>query len=175
MEFIIEKANEIDIDELEALYDGINDYLEQNINYPGWKKGIYPVRKDAEDGVKAGTLYVARSSHRIIGSIILSHEPEKGYDTAEWKVDAGCEEVFIIHTLVVHPDFLKNRIGHSLMEFAEEEARRNGMKAIRLDVYEKNAPAIRLYTSCGYYFIGKADLGYASYGLEWFDMYEKGL
>lgn len=175
MDLMIEKANEHDIDELEALYDKINDYLEHNINYPGWKKGIYPVRKDAEDGIKGGHLYVARSNNQIIGTIILSHEPEKGYDTAAWKVDADNDMVYIIHTLVVHPGYLKKQVGRRLMEFAEEAAKRDHMKALRLDVYEHNTPAIKLYQNFGYQYIGKADLGYASYGLAWFDMYEKSI
>ena len=48
----IRVGNEEDIDSLEELYNNINDYLESTINYPGWKKGIYPVRKDAEDGIR---------------------------------------------------------------------------------------------------------------------------
>ena len=36
------------------------------------------------------------------------------------------------------------------MEFAELQALREGKKTIRLDVYEKNEPAVRLYERQGY-------------------------
>ena len=44
MNFIIEPGSLADIDELERLYDELNDHLSATINYPGWIKGIYPDR-----------------------------------------------------------------------------------------------------------------------------------
>ena len=52
MSIIIELGKEKDIDEIENLYNDLNDYLAAGVNYPGWKKGIYPVRQNAIDGVK---------------------------------------------------------------------------------------------------------------------------
>lgn len=39
MNFIIEPGSLADIDELERLYDELNDHLSATINYPGWIKG----------------------------------------------------------------------------------------------------------------------------------------
>ena len=50
MKFIIEPGTYADIDELEKLYNELNDYLAATINYPGWIKGIYPIREDAVAG-----------------------------------------------------------------------------------------------------------------------------
>ena len=47
MKFVIESGTPADIDELEELYDNLNDYLSATTNYPGWIKGIYPVRENA--------------------------------------------------------------------------------------------------------------------------------
>ena len=41
MKFIIEPGTFADINELEKLYDELNDYLAGTISYPGWIKGIY--------------------------------------------------------------------------------------------------------------------------------------
>ena len=41
---IIEQGTTHHLDELEVLYDGLNDYLSSTVNYPGWIKHIYPVR-----------------------------------------------------------------------------------------------------------------------------------
>ena len=38
MKFIIEPGTSTDIDELEKLYNELNDYLAATINYPGWIK-----------------------------------------------------------------------------------------------------------------------------------------
>lgn len=50
-EIQIRKAVEADLDCIGKLYEDICDYLETHRNYPGWRKGIYPVRSDAEEGL----------------------------------------------------------------------------------------------------------------------------
>ena len=47
------------------------------------------------------------------------------------------------------------------------------MKAIRLDVYEKNIPAIRLYERTGFEYIDTVDLGYSMYGLDLYQLYQR--
>ena len=87
MKFIIEPGTSADIDELEKLYNELNDYLAATINYPGWIKGIYPIREDAVAGVNDNMLYVARTDGRIAGSVILNHQPEKAYENVRWKME----------------------------------------------------------------------------------------
>lgn len=70
MDISIELGQANDIDELEQLYNDLNDYLAKGVNYPGWIKGIYPIRQNAIDGVINGNLYVAKHNGKIIGSII---------------------------------------------------------------------------------------------------------
>lgn len=173
MSLFIEKGNKADIDELARLYDDLNDYLASGINYPGWKKGLYPIRQDATNGIEKGELYVARQSDKIIGSIILNHKAETGYHKVNWMIDADYSDILVVHTLVVHPLYLKNGIGKKLMEFAIELAKNEHMKSIRLDVYEKNTPAIKLYESCGFLYVATVDLGLSCYGLDYFRLYEK--
>ena len=51
----IRKAKEEDIAAVAALYDAVCDTLEAGENYPGWAKGDYPTRRDAEMGEAAGS------------------------------------------------------------------------------------------------------------------------
>ena len=142
MKFTIEPGTSADIDELEKLYDELNDYLAATTNYPGWIKGVYPVREDAVAGVNDETLYVARYDGRIVGSVILNHQPEKAYENVKWKIELDHSHIFVIHTFVVYPSFLKIGVGHALMDYSLELAQSSGIKSVRLDVYEKNLPAI---------------------------------
>ncbi len=64
------------------------------------------------------------------------------------------------------------RLSWALLDFALQYAKSAGIKSIRLDVYEKNAPAIALYEKKGYTYVGTADLGLSEYGLERFRLYE---
>lgn len=172
-EYLLEHGTEKDIDELGQLYDDINDYLAAHINYPGWRKEIYPVRETAITGVDQHNLYVVRDNGKIAGSVILNHEPENGYSNAVWKYDGNYSDILVVHTLVVHPDYLKRGIGTDIMRNAIDLAVRMGMRSMRLDVYEKNSPAIKLYEKHGFEYIDKVDLGYGIYGLDWYLLYEK--
>ena len=64
MKFVIGSGTIADIDELEKLYDDLNDYLSATTNYPGWIKGIYPIRKDAVAGIENNTLFVVSIMER---------------------------------------------------------------------------------------------------------------
>jgi ribosomal protein S18 acetylase RimI-like enzyme len=173
MDIRIDKGTQDDINEIAQLYDDINEYLEKGINYPGWRKGIYPVRESALHGLEQDCLFVVRLKDKITGSVILSHEPEHGYENAKWQYDGSYDRILVVHTLVVHPDYLKLGIGRQLLKFADEYGAIRDMKAIRLDVNATNIPAISLYESCGYEYIATVDLGYGCYGIPWFKLYEK--
>ncbi len=173
MEFKIELGKETDIDELENLYNDINDYLASAINYSGWKKGVYPVRETAINGVAEQSLYVARIGGRIAGTIILNNRPEAAYAGAKWAFESDYRDVFVIHTFVVHPDFLKCGVGEKLLRFSFDLGVECKKKAVRLDVYEKNMPAMKLYEKCGFKYVDTVDLGLGEYGLDWFRLYEK--
>ncbi|MGN0307377.1 MAG: GNAT family N-acetyltransferase [Lachnospiraceae bacterium] len=169
----IRKGTEKDVEEVGRLYANLCDYLEQNMNYCGWKKDIYPTEEDALWGVKEDSLYTAVEQKQIIGTVILNHHQDKAYERVKWQTEVSAEEIMVIHTLAAHPDYLRCGVGKKLMNFALKQAFLSKMKAVRLDVYEKNIPAIHLYESLGFKFIGKADLGYGDRGLKWFRLYEK--
>ncbi|MCD7900965.1 MAG: GNAT family N-acetyltransferase [Bacteroides sp.] len=168
----IVKGTNRDIDELENLYDNLNDYLESTINHPGWIKHVYPVRETAVEAIKEGSLFVSREQEIITGSIILNHEPEEAYQQVKWLIDADYTDILVIRTLVVHPAFQKRNIATSLLEFAQQYAISQQLKSIRLDVSEKNLPAINLYRKMGYRYIQTVDLGLPYDHLKWFELYE---
>lgn len=173
MSTIIRLGTKDDIDSLEHLYDNLNDYLESTTNYPGWKKGIYPVRQNAVDGINEGCLFVVTENDKIIGSMILRHKPEPNYLTVPWQIKLDYKNVLVIYTFVVNPQNLQQGIGIKMLDFAEQYAIDSKVKALRLDVYEKNTPAIRLYEKKGYRYIDTVSLGLEEYGLNWFKLYEK--
>lgn len=170
---LIRKGTVGDIDEIAELYDCLNDYLESHTNYPGWRKGIYPAREDAVQGVEEDRLFVAVEEGKIVGTVILRNKPEEGYAQADWHVDLDYDEILVMYTFAVHPDFLHEGIGTKIMDFVVNYAVCGNMKAIRLDVYETNTPAIRLYEKSGFRYIDTVDLGYAEYGLSRFKLYQR--
>lgn len=51
---IIRKAKEKDIDAVEIIYNEIHIAEENGNVSTGWEKGVYPIRKTAEDALKRG-------------------------------------------------------------------------------------------------------------------------
>jgi len=171
-DYTIEKGTPNDIDKLEEFYDRLNDFLQSGTNYPGWKKGIYPMRETAVRGIEAHTLFILKIKDQIAGSIILNHEPEAAYSQVNWGIQAKDNETIVIHTLAVDPKYMKNGVGNQLINFAKKYSMEHGMKAIRLDVTIQNAPAIALYEKCDFQYVGTVDLGLNIPGLVWFKLYE---
>lgn len=161
------------IEEISKLYDDVCDYLCEHGNYPGWKKGVYPTKNDAKEGIKESTLYIAKDNNKIVGTVILRHKPEEGYKNVEWASESNYEKIYVIYTLAVHPNSIGLGIGKKLLDFAEEIARKEGCTSLRLDVVKGNIPAENLYKKCGYKYVGTTSLGYEDYGLPWYNLYEK--
>lgn len=171
-EYSIEKGTVSNIDELESLYNDLNDYLEEGVNYPGWIKGIYPIRETAVMAIKANTLFIIKVNNEIAGSIILNNEQECAYEQVTWGIEAEPKDVMVIHTFVVSPKYMSNGIGKKLMDFARVYSIEKQIKTIRLDVSIHNTPAIALYEKYGYKYIGTVDLGLNIPNLIWFKLYE---
>lgn len=169
----IRKGTREDIDAVSALYDELIDYLENHINYPLWRKGVYPTREDAVQGIEEGALFIAETDGRIAGSFILRHRPEEGYALADWGIQLDDREVLVLYTFAVHPEHLHQGVGQKLLEWILNDAAQTGNRAVRLDVYEKNLPAIRLYEKLGFRYVDTVDLGYSMYGLDRFRLYQR--
>lgn len=169
---IIKRAEESHLDEIENLYNELNDYFASTVNYPGWIKHIYPIRETAIKGIEEQNLYIAYVNDMIVGSMILNHISEEAYNQVQWLIDAEDKDILVVRTLVVHPTFLKRKIGASLLEFTKQHAKNKSLKSIRLDVSVNNTPAITLYEKMGYRYIDTVDLGLPYEHLKWFKLYE---
>ena len=173
MNTFIRKATIHDIDEIECLYDDLNDYLEKHENGPRWKKGVYPVRENAEEALGESTLYVAVIDEKIVGTFVLSRKQDEAYKEVDWQIEYDAP-VFVVGVLAVHPDYLGRGVAQSLLNYAPVLGKECGIKAIRLDTYEENIPAAKLYETCGFTYMGLLDLGLEElYGLKWYKVYER--
>ncbi len=192
---IFTRAEAADLLEISSLYDAVCDDLCAHENYPGWKKGVYPtvddaragikdgamgahnrpkpMVDDARAGIKDGALYVIKNDAKIVGTVLLRHRPEEGYENAGWLTESSYDNIYVIYTLAVHPDFTGLGIGKMLLDQAEKLAGKEGCRSIRLDVAKGNISAESLYKKCGYKYVGTVSLGYEKYGLPWYNLYEK--
>lgn len=173
MEITVRKAEERDIKELGVLYDMIIDQQEDCPTSPKWTKGVYPTEATVGEEVRKGEVLIALDGERIAGSVIRNHIKAPGYENVPWKIEAADDEVFFIHTLGIHPDMQKKGVGRKLVEAVEEDGRRHGMKAVRLDVILQNAPSKALFIASGYDYLGTYTLTYDSVEPQPFMIFEK--
>lgn len=169
----IRKAVYADIDAVERQYDELLNYEKEHGSSTNWKQGIYPTRSVAEKGVKEASLYVMEEDEVICASMLLNHEQLDIYASVPWKYHADPERVLSIHTLCVPPSQAGRGRGTQMVTFAMEEAQRRGCRVIRIDTWEKNEPAARLYCRLGFCDAGKAEVVFGGVISETLIFFEK--
>lgn len=111
-----------------------------------WSPRVTPTpRRDSEspfftERTKPADVLVAERDGRILGYVIV-HQPTSLSSRAH---------VFEINGLAVDPQHHRRGIGRYLVEEAKREAQRRGARKLTLRVLSPNAPARRLYESCGF-------------------------
>ena len=161
-----------DIDEIAALYDALHEHFRCGFNYPGWLPAQYPVRETAERAIAAGSMFVLHTGGRIAGTVVLNNTLVGDYHKGKWSIEAAGDEIVAVHTLAVHPDFMRHGAAARLMDFAREYAVRQGAKTIRLDTPVRNKPAQAFYEKAGYTYVGTVELNIEYRHIIWFRLYE---
>ena len=109
------------------------------------------------------------------GVVNLNGEQLPEYSDIPWAIPAEPDQVGVIHTLCIHPDQSGKGLARRMVAFCEEEFRRQGKTVIRLDTWEGNLPANRLYPSLGYRYAGTAEFFFMGFVRENLNCYEKAL
>lgn len=168
----IRAAAGCDLERVMDFYHSLIDAMKDAEYKPGWKKGIYPTRESIADYIAAGELYIGESDGQIVSSMAVNHEFNEGYRSAGWSVDAGSSELLVIHILGVRYDLFGSGIAAQMVRFVIDKARRDCMKAIRLDVIEGNLPAEKAYTKFGFSYRETVKMFYDDTGWMDFKLFE---
>ena len=122
-----------------------NDLISKNIFQ--WNEK-YPSRDIFLSDIEKKNLFILKNNSGIIGCIALSHEKDIEYNNVKWLTKD--DKNLYVHRLAVDPKFQKKGIGKLLMDFAEDYARNNKFKSVRLDTFSKNERNNRFYKSRKY-------------------------
>ena len=169
------KAGPADLAAVLELYDKI---IDGPTNYTGWARGYYPTEDVARAGIDRGETWLVYLGAALVATLTLNSRQPEAFLEGRWKVNCLPEQVMVIHTFMVDPAFGGRGIGRACMDFARQQAEEAGMRALRLDVYVSNPPAIKLYEqTCGYHYCGTVDLLKAgpAVRIKWFRLYELAL
>ena len=137
---------------------------------------IYEEVLDQEDARPVSyTLWVLEEEGAVCGCVNLNGVQLPEYSQIPWSIPAAPEEVGVIHTLVIRPSLSGRGLARRLVNFCEEELRRQGKRTVRLDTYEGNLPANTMYPRLGYRFAGSGDFLFQDFLPEVLNCYEKAL
>ncbi|MCG7328329.1 GNAT family N-acetyltransferase [Achromobacter sp. ACRQX] len=129
--FRIRSATPADIAEIERIVrDAYSPYIARNGATPGPMLDDYPAR------VAQGVVHVLESEDGIEGLIVLIPEP-----------DDSC---MLLDNIAVSPTAQGKGHGRTLLQWAEDTARRAGFSCIRLYTQEVMTENIAIYTRRGY-------------------------
>ncbi len=147
---MIRPATEADLPGISRIYDAIHDLEAAGRITTGWLRGIYPTLATAHAALEEGDLYVMEADGRVAASARINTCQVPEYDQASWQIPAKKDTALVLHTLTVDPALSRQGLARRFIAFYEEEARRRGLRALRMDTNARNLVARRLYASLGY-------------------------
>jgi len=115
----------------------------------------YPSLDVIENDIQNKTLFTLTDNWVIKGIIVLNESQPPEYKQIDWEYTNTSDPVMIIHRLAVHPLFQNQGVGRKMMDFAIEYAGKKNYPLIRLDVFEGNLSANKLYSKLGFSEAGK--------------------
>ena len=114
----------------------------------------YPNRNVFENDFYNKWLYVTVKENKVIGSVCVSDLIDDEYATVKWLTPNNNNNIYI-HRLAVDPDYQGVGYAQKMMSFAEEFAKKNKYKSIRLDTFSKNMKNQKFYKQRGYKKLGE--------------------
>ena len=129
-----------------------NDLISKGFSH--WNSA-YPSHLTVSEDLKNGSLYLLKQNGGTIGIITLNDIQDPSYNQLSWKSDS---HALIVNRLAIIPLFQNRGFAKILMTFAEEFAKKEGYKSIRLDTFAGNENTVRFFENCAFSRVGEVSL-----------------
>lgn len=130
----------------------------------------YPNAKIFTEDIAHGKLWLAEIENKIAGISAITTDQDPEYAQVGWDLS---EIAIVTHRLAVSVHHRGLGVAEALLQKAEEEAIRRGIKTLRVDTNTQNTATQKLFPKMGYSFSGEIGLSYRP-GLRFY-CYEKRL
>lgn len=149
------KADIVDVDAVVEIYEAV-----KGSEYCVWNE-FYPTRRNAEEDVGCGCLYLLKDGGEILGCI--SVEPVSEDDDLEfWRVNDGRHRE--VSRVAIAPKHQGRGYARIMTELLVERLRGEGASSVHLLAAKVNLPACNTYQRLGFEFIGECH----RYGADYF-------
>ena len=164
--FTLRRATPADLPAILALVQAVVPLMNAAGNYQ-WTSE-YPNEAVFAQDIAHQHLWVAEQAGSLMGVAALTQDQDPEYVDADWDAAAPA---LVTHRLAVAPAAQGLGVAAALLTQAETEARRLGLRTLRVDTNSENAATQRLFPKLGYRFAGEIRLAFRP-GLRFF-CYEK--
>ena len=137
-----------------AIYDSIHTQEEAGITTTGWIRDIYPTEQTAARAINDREMYVLEENGRIAACGRINQMQDECYKDGAWRYPAKPEQVMVMHTLVVDPQYGRMQYGTKFLQFYESFSKEYGCPFLRIDTNARNARARAFYSKYGYTEVG---------------------
>lgn len=168
----IRRCYEFDIENTGRFYDGVVNWLNHHVNYPKWVYQVYPSEEIVKEQTKERAQYIYTVDENTLGAFVLNDKPLGAFHKGQWSKDLSDGSYMVIHALAIHPKSQRQGIASEIIRFCINCAKRQGFKAIRVDVIPNNIPARSLFEKNGFHYVGDVDLEREFADIPAFSLYE---
>lgn len=151
---IIRKAVMADIEYVSEIYEKIHREEALGRLSTGWTQGVYPTKNTACEALQRGELFVGLVNGDVVGSAVFNQIQVDCYIEGNWERKCSDEEIMVMHTLTISPEYAGCGLGKKFLLWYENYAAANHCKALRIDTQEKNTVARAMYKSYGFKEVG---------------------
>src|ERR1700748_1425926 len=117
----------------------------------------YPNAGVFENDIAHNQLWVADAEGAIAGIAAITTDQEPEYAAVGWNLD---ETAIVTHRLAVSFRYRGQGVAAKLLQQAELEAIKRGIKILRIDTNTNNTAAQQLFPKAGYLYAGEIGLGF---------------
>jgi GNAT superfamily N-acetyltransferase len=165
---IVRQAKLSDIPSIMQVIADVVPAMRESGNYQ-WDN-TYPNAAVFEEDIAFDQLWVAELDGDIAGVAAITTEQYPEYASVGMDIN---ETAIVVHRLAVNTHYRGKGIAAALMQQAETEALRRGIKTLRIDTNTANEATQKLFPKMGYVFAGEMGLSFRP-GLRFY-CYEKRL
>ena len=152
MSYVLKKARADEIADIFSLYEKRVAWMDE-VGIRQWNVSDYLTAYPAayyEEECAAGNLYALHDGEKLVGAAVLLSSD------ARW-ADRAADKAYYVHNLVT--DTAAKGAGRALLALAEEQARADGMRFMRLDCAADKRALNDYYASMGYELAGTCEDG----------------
>jgi len=145
---MIRQATAADLDHIHQLGRLVTENL-HSLGIDQWS-AMYPLRSHFEQDLNRHGLYVFEQEGMILGAMALLPENDPPYLAIPFSEGQS----FVIHRIMVHPQWMRGQIGKQLFQFAFDYAKSQGAEWMKIDTHPDNFRMRSFLEKSGFRYVG---------------------